>query len=670
MHSPWVRYGPLLPKPTALFTALFLPQPPGTMILQGNELVGGRGRGPLLFSTSGLSFWGGVEPSDGTVIDFTHPLHRQVLAGKVLAIPNGRGSSTGSQVLLELLLNGVAPAAIVLRKADLCMALGVIVAEEIFQRSIPVVCLGEEDYAALGTAGYAIVQGARVLAAGSETEAGSEMGSDTVDSTLGTPSTPDELLEKCGPQLTAREREMLAGEAGKAAQVAMRIVARTAAVQGAPRLLEVSQAHIDACTYIGPGGLRFAQALVEMGGKVIVPTTLNSSSTDRRRWRELGIPSALGEPAYALGDAYVAMGCNPTSFTCAPYLLDSRPGLGDQVAWGESNAVIYANSVLGARTQKYADYLDICAALTARAPLAGQHLPEERLATACLDASGLMEALGSEVCDSFYPVLGYLCGLKADVRVPVVTGLESSGATLDDLKAFSAAVGTSGSVAMFHVAGVTPEAPDAKTALGGQAPALSAKLTVGELAAVWRALDRGCVGPGGTGPRPPGDEKVDLVALGNPHLSLSECARLAELCAADGGTPCSENVSVVATIGRGVLEQARGAGYVDILEAFGMRFVNDTCWCMLTEPVVPADSRVLITNSAKYAHYAPGLVDRRVRFGSLAACVAAARTGLAPGPPKWVTEAPPAPHLVLAQPKEGGVGCGGSCPGGDERLQW
>src|SRR5690606_15440457 len=116
-------------------------------------------------------------------------------------------------------------------------------------------------------------------------------------------------------------------------------------------LLDITQAHIDGCIYTGPASLRFARQLADWGGRVKVPTTLNSISVDQRRWRQLGVDVAFGEPASQLADAYVEMGAR-ASFTCAPYLLDSAPRLGEQIVWAESNAVVYANSVLGARTLK------------------------------------------------------------------------------------------------------------------------------------------------------------------------------------------------------------------------------------------------------------------------------------------------------------------------------
>ena len=599
---------------------------PAAMRHSARELIGGVARGELLYATVGLSFWGGVDPLLGSVIDHTHPLHQQCISGKILAIPNGRGSCTGSQVILELLLNDKAPAAILLRQPDAILCLGVIVAEELFGKSIPVVSLGNAGFEALAGASHAAVQGSTVYCSSDSVE---------LDEASSKHSSADELLAASGLQLTVDERSMLEGDRGEARRVAMRILSRAAAVQGAPHLIEITQAHIDGCTYIGPGGLRFAQTLVKLGGKVAVPTTLNSISIDRQRWRMLGVSAALGDPSGALGDAYLALGAKP-SYTCAPYLLDSAPALGEQIAWGESNAVAFANSVLGARTQKYADYLDICAAIVARAPAAGAHLDAERVATVVVDARSLVQSHADVCADAFYPVLGYLCGSKAEARVPVVLGLAGGAAapTRDDLKAFSAAFATTSAAPMFHMVGVTPEAPSLAAALGPHAPPVETiELTPADLAAAWRALDSA----GGLAD----DPKIELVALGNPHLSLTECARLAQLCSGAEGEPAGtkhRDVSMVVTMGREVYRAAEAAGHTKVLERFGVQFVTDTCWCMLTEPVVPVASRTIMTNSGKYAHYAPGLVNRRIRFDSMASCVAAARSGHAPPPPRWLAD--------------------------------
>ncbi len=630
------------------------------MILAGQQCVvpGTSAPAPVLFSDVGLSFWGGVDCGPATpsrVVDHTHPLRGRDVAGATLCVPNGRGSCTGSQVVLELVLAGHAPAAIVTKQPDAILALGALVAEMLLggacddDRPVPpVVALGDADYEAMRDAPYAAVVGAAVVTGATAAEVAARAAA--AEPPLPPPPSADALLAASGLVLTDAEARMLRGDEGEAKAVAMRLLARAAANDGAPSLLAVTQAHIDGCTDIGPGGLRFAQTLQGLGARVAVPTTLNSNSVDRRQWRALGVPRALGESAEALGDAYLAMGCSDTSFTCAPYLLPSAPALGDQIAWGESNAVVFSNSVLGARTQKYADFLDICCAITGRAPKAGPHLDAERRARVVLDAGALAEAVAlgdDEDVDAFFPALGYLCGLKSEASVPVVVGLEDVDVSLDDLKAFSAAFGSTASVAMFHMLGHTPEAPDLGTALGHAdvaeaAPVPRTMLTHNDLEGVWRALNSGVWEAGeadaekhqSTGEQA-GGEAVQLVALGNPHLSLGECAQLAALCA-DGEV--AKDTAMVLTMGRAEQCRAEAAGHVAVLEAFGAQVITDTCWCMLTEPVVPPSSTALITNSAKYAHYAPGLLanSRRVHFNSLRNCVVAAKTGRAPPAPEWL----------------------------------
>ena len=338
--------------------------------IDGRSLVHGRGQGPLLYADLGLSFWGGVDPFSGEVIDRHHPLSGQSLAGRVLAIPSGRGSCTGSSVMLELLLNGPAPAALVLAEPDEILTLGALVAEHVFDVQLPVLCIGHAAFADL-----AAHAGASVRVDGTHLQVFDSAPAD------GWQATPIAHDGSHPPSLTlsARDRAILAGEQGRAAQVAMQLVLRVAELQGARELLDVTQAHIDGCIYTGPACLRFAQQLLDWDAKVCVPTTLNSISVDQHQWRALGIDPAFGEPASALGEVYMAMGA-ALSYTCAPYLLDSAPKAGEQIVWAESNAVVYANSVLGARTLKYPDYLDICIALTGRAPLIGCHLDAQRKA--------------------------------------------------------------------------------------------------------------------------------------------------------------------------------------------------------------------------------------------------------------------------------------------------
>lgn len=580
------------------------------------HLTGGSAQGRLLYSDTPLSFWGGVHPATGEVIDRHHPLSGQVIAGQVLAIPSGRGSCTGSSVLMEIILNGHGPAALVLEQPDEILVLGAIVAELVFGRQLPVVSLGAEGFGQLRGAQWVSLQANGKLTASSDGAAISVLPS----AAPATPSTSSGAPP--GIYLSPADQAILDGAQGKARQVALQIVLRMAQLQGATELIDVVQAHIDGCIYTGSASLRFACQLRDWGGRVKIPTTLNSISVDQRRWRALGIDPAFGEPASALADAYVEMGAQP-SFTCAPYLLDSAPSAGEQIVWAESNAVVYANSVLGAHTAKYADFLDICIALIGRAPKAGCHLVENRRATLQVH----LPQLPSAPDDAFYPLLGYLVGLLAGARIPVICGLESARPNLDDLKAFGAAFATTSAAPMFHIVNVTPEAASAQAALAGLPPEVEHHITQDELKIAWRELDSAA------------DHQVDLVALGNPHFSETECSALATLLQGRHRHP---GTAIVLTLGRAISARAERNGDLAVLTAFGVTVITDTCWCMLEEPVVPPTAQVIMTNSGKYAHYAPGLTGRKVHFGALADCAETACTGQASGKlPAWL-EAEPA----------------------------
>lgn len=556
----------------------------------GKALIAGRASGPVLHADIGLSFMGGVDAASGRIIDVHHPLCGQSVAGKVLAIPSGRGSCSGSLVIFELLMNGHAPAALVFRHKETILTLGVLIAAELFQRAIPVLQLDEAGFAALSGVSHARIEG------------------DTLWPVAGPIDLPaDFVLPRPDPadvRLSALDRRFLAGEFGEAARTAMRIVLQAARIEGATELVDVDMAHLDGVFYQGPAGLKFARRLCDLGARVRVPTTMNAICVDRRQWRAQGVPRAVGEGSDALVDAYVEMGARPTC-TCAPYLLEPKPRAGQNIAWGESNAVMFANSVLGARTLKYPDYLDVLVALTGRAPAAGCYLDKGRRATIRLDLPRLRD-----LDDLFFPLLGYHVGKIATNEIPLICGLEGQEVGIDDLKAFGAAFATTSAAPMFHILGITPEAGTAEAALGDEVRHV--QVSVQDLAETWSELNLA---------RTP---DVDLVALGNPHLSLTELAALARLCE---GRQKAEGVRLIVTCGRDVHDQARAAGLVDRITAFGGEVLNDTCWCFIAEPVVPKSVRNIATNSGKYAHYGPPAVERGFHFASLARCVEAACTG-------------------------------------------
>ena len=196
-------------------------------------------------------------------------------------------------------------------------------------------------------------------------------------------------------QLTSRDSALLNGEGGAAAAFAMQILTAFAGAVGAKALLDISQAHIDGCLYHGQVSLDFVERLVAGGGRVRVPTTLNVGAIDLIHPELIRLASPAQAPGRRLMKAHEELGCEP-SFTCAPYQTRFRPSFGDQIAWGESNAIVFANSVIGARTNRYGDFIDLCCAMTGRAPAWGLHLDEPRLGQVLFELTGFPVVTGSE----------------------------------------------------------------------------------------------------------------------------------------------------------------------------------------------------------------------------------------------------------------------------------
>lgn len=410
--------------------------------------------------------------------------------------------------------------------------------------------------------------------------------------------------------LTADEQAMLDGKSGPAVAMAMRIVVGVAHANLATRLLEIESAHVDGCIYDGRASLDFAQHLADLGGKVRVRTTLNVGSLDLLHPGLVRAGKDLAWSGRRLMDAYVALGCEPT-WSCAPYQLSHRPTIGSHVAWAESNAIAFVNSVLGARTDRYGDFLDIAAALTGRVPAAGLHQDEARQAELVLDCAGVSRRLLEE--DAAWAALGALLGTVAGTRVAALVGLPGDlgdeGTTEDRLKAVGAAAASAGGVALFHVVGVTPEAPRLDAVAGPDTAVHSVSTADLRL-----ARDRLCTTT---------DDGLDAVSLGTPHFSVTEFAALArEL---GGGPQFADSVDVYVSTSRAVLAEATRLGYVTPLQVAGARVLTDTC--TYVTPVLAENVRTVMTNSGKWAWYAPATLGVQTVLGSLAECVASARAG-------------------------------------------
>ena len=534
----------------------------------------------IVICDEGLSFWGGVDPNTGVIIDTHHPNCGEKLSGKIVLMPTSRGSCSGSGVLLQLAQNGNAPAALIFRETEDVLTLGAMIAERLFDKNIAVLRLVPKIYNLLSEEKSAKIDNLKL-----------HFSNTLID--LFQPAL-DEI------HLSNSDKKMLAGDNGEATKIAMEVLCLMAAAQNADKLIDVSRGHIDGCILAHDANLHFAEKMLDMGASVIIPTTINAISVDRENWKSQGVAPDLGGKASRLADAYVKMGAYPT-FTCAPYLLDEKPSKGEVIGWSESNAVIYANSVIGARTQKHPDYLDLFIAMTGRTPNTGVYLEENRK-----PVCEIQVVLPSNFDDAIWPMIGWLAGHKSPNGIPVLNGLEDILISNDDLKALCAAFGTTSAAPMIHIKGHTPESE-----LQSAKDAKYTTIMPNDLLNLWQNFNNG-------------NNKIDLVAIGSPHASTSECLKFLELLEEN-----NERVTVptILTIGRETLSNLDHQGSLNKLSKLGVQVIPDICWCSITEPVFPPEAKSLLTNSGKYAHYGEGLTGRNVRFGSLSDCALAAMTG-------------------------------------------
>jgi predicted aconitase len=403
--------------------------------------------------------------------------------------------------------------------------------------------------------------------------------------------------------LSTFNHDILAGHHGPALQFAMELVLQAGCILNAPYLIPVTYAHIDACFYNGQAHIDFAQFMLDHGAVFPVPAWTNNGvvSATHPQLYEGNPDTEMVEGARKLMQLYVDLGCKPT-WTCAPYQIPGGPKFGEHIVVGESNAVTYYNSAVGARTNKYGDYLDVACALIGQAPYAGLHTDAGRQAELHFDVSELPESWRRE--NVFHHLLGHHVGRVAGRRVPVVTGLLPTTNT-DDLKAVSTAVAASGGVELWHGVGVTPEAPKLdRVFTSGD----SHRLTRDHLMTAQAQLSTGR------------DGSLSMVALGTPHFSPTEFRAVVE--ALDGRT---SKVPFTITTSRFVWDYVTSKGWSDSLQRAGITIIGDIC--SYYGPGINGMKGRVMTNSAKWAYYAPGMLPVEVCFGSLKECVESAVTG-------------------------------------------
>lgn len=380
----------------------------------------------------------------------------------------------------------------------------------------------------------------------------------------------------------------------------MQTLLTVAEAYGATRFIDIEWAHVASAYRNGQANVDFARKLVDWGTSVAVPTTLTTCSFDPR------FPAATDADAAALIGAYKRMGCEPV-MTCAPYQARPEPEFGAHLAWCESSAVVYANSVLGARTNCYPEFIDMCAAIVGRVPECGLHVAENRKAGIVFELQDLPPAWFDDAW--LFQSLGILIGQQCGSALPAIAGLPA-GISNEQLRALGSAAASSGAVDMFHAIGLTPEAPTLEAACHGQKPSRTIAVRAADLERVSAEL---CT---------PGDEAVSAVCLGAPHSSVEEFKALARLLQDRSISP---RVKFIAATSAAVLAEIERSRILSSLRRAGVEFTTGRC--TYYKPLVAGLGKHVMTNSAKWAWYAPSGLDIQVTFASLADCVERACNG-------------------------------------------
>ena len=384
---------------------------------------------------------------------------------------------------------------------------------------------------------------------------------------------------------------MLAGEEGYAAQKSMQILAALGEIFNADKTVPVSSVQVAGVSYynLGDAGLEYLENLAAKGAKARVKTTLNPAGMDLENWRELGIDQEFARKQERVIKTFVQMNVTP-SCTCTPYLVGNEPERGEHIAWSESSAVTYANSILGAMTNREGGPSALAAALTGRTPCYGMHLEENRQAQTRVKVEAKLTSVPE------FGALGYAVGKKLGPRIPLFEGIDN--ANVEQLKSLCASIATYGGTALFHIHDLTPNRTETPTEI--------LTLTRAEIDEALQALN---------------DEasEVDFVALGCPHCTLDEIKAIAGLLE---GRKVTREFWVCTA--RQTMKDAEKQGYAHTIRAAGAKFACDTCMA-----VAPLRGRfkVLATDSAKACYYGRGTNDFKTRIGSVEECVNAAVTG-------------------------------------------
>ena len=394
-------------------------------------------------------------------------------------------------------------------------------------------------------------------------------------------------------QLTQEEQTMLNGTEGYAACKSMEILVALGEIFGAKNLIKVGSVQVAGVSYhnLGDAGLEFLNELA-VDGRVRVLTTLNPAGMDLENWQQLGISPEFAEKQNLVINAFKRMGIL-ISCTCTPYLIGNLPLYGEHIAWSESSAVTFANSVLGARTNREGGPSALAAAFVGKTPCYGLHLDENRTSDIHVQVSAELTKL------SDWGALGYAIGKKAENKIPYITGVKA--AELDELKSFCASIVTYGAKPLFYMKGITP---------GAELQAQPKETVEIEKSDIKNAYDN------------INDDvsDIELVCVGCPHCSIKEISEIAELLK---GKKVADSTEFWVATSRTAKQLADKRGYTQTIETSGGKFACDTCMA-----VAPLKGRFksLATTSAKGCFYSRQN-NMKTKMGSVQECVQAAVTG-------------------------------------------
>jgi len=394
-------------------------------------------------------------------------------------------------------------------------------------------------------------------------------------------------------QLTKEEENMLDGEEGYAVRKSMEILVALGNIYGAERLIKVGSVQVAGVSYhnLGDAGLQFLNELAR-DGKVKVLTTLNPAGMDLKDWKKLGIDKEFARKQKLVIDAFDKMGII-ISCTCTPYLIGNLPRFGEHIAWSESSAVTFANSVIGARTNREGGPSALAAAFIGKTPNYGLHLDEERVPDIHIHVTAELRML------SDWGAFGYCVGENAENKIPYITGVDH--ADLDELKSFCASVVTYGSKPLFFMQKMTPGYMD------HQPPKEMITIETRDIENAYESINDDF-------------SIVDLVCIGCPHCSIKEVAKIAGMLKGKTISPHTQFWVACSRLVKGIADDS---GYTETIERAGGKFACDTC--MAVAPL-RGRFRSVVTTSAKGCYYSRHN-NMMTKMGSLQECIEAAVKG-------------------------------------------